>query len=112
MAFSLAGGFSIERSSQFSIYSLKKLLGYTDIVEPHVGMGLSAKWMVDNWGKLDHAQMQVLMADPLDYVIEDQLIASAKNWHDEVVSSIPEPVVPELSSANDWRGAFNPNTES
>ena len=111
-AYSLAGGYSNERSSQLSVYSLKKLLGYTDIVEPHVGMSLSAKWMVDNWSKLDHAQMQVLMADPLDYGIEDQLISSAKNWHDEVASSIPEPVVPELSSANDWRGAFNPNTES
>ena len=43
-------------------------------------MRRSARWMVDNWSSLDHEQMQVLMADPLAYDIEDQLIASAKEW--------------------------------
>ena len=87
---------------------MKKLLGYTDVVPPDEGMRRSARWMVDNWSSLDHEQMQVLMADPLAYDIEDQLIASAKEWAGTVESSIPQPEIPQLDSSSDWRGAFRP----
>ena len=108
MAYDLAGGYSNRRTGQLSVYSMKKLLGYRDVVPPDEGMRRSAKWMVDNWSSLDHEQMQVLMADPLAYDIEDQLIASAKEWAGAVESSIPKPEIPQLDSSRDWRGAFRP----
>jgi len=107
LAYEMAAGYAPRRSSQVNIFNLKSILGYRDAVSPYEGIRRSTRWMLDNWEKLDHSQLQLLMKDPPAYSEEDALIASVKVWQQKASDSIRLPDVPDLAEG-DWRGAFTP----
>jgi nucleoside-diphosphate-sugar epimerase len=106
LAYELANGYAPRYSRILDAAPLKKLLGYRDAVPPAQGLAITARWLVDNKDSLNLQQMEELAANPFAYDIEDQLIASFKNWQSNASASIPRPQIKE--PAREWRGRFRP----
>jgi hypothetical protein len=110
LAYDLVTGYAGRRSSQLDVFNMKALLGYRDLVPPHEGIRRTAQWLVANRALVDEEQTEALNGNPFAYEIEDQLIASFKEWQRQASESIPKPqLVPTLQ---EFRGPARPRQAS
>lgn len=110
LAYELATGYAPRRNSQLDVFGMKVLLGYRDLVPPHEGIRQAAQWLAANRDQVDEEQTEDLVGNPFAYDIEDQLIASFKDWQHQASESIPRPQL--RTPSQEFRGPTRPREAS
>ncbi len=90
----LTMGYAPDEDWMWDAGKLMSLMGYRDAVPAAEGIRRTAQWQAAHRDEVDTPMVALITRDPYAYAVEDQLIASYRDWVAASTQSVPAPLAP------------------